>query len=72
MIFDATSLYPSALYDEFSIKSKIESVCAFKSDMNDEIKDGFNQQPFDKSTIQKIKNYNPQVLVLQHIHSKKK
>ena len=33
--FDATSLYPSAMYDENSVLPKIESGWAFKPYMND-------------------------------------
>ena len=32
--FDATSLYPSAMWDENSVYPKIESVLAFKTHMN--------------------------------------
>ena len=35
MDFDATSLYPSAMYDENSVYPKIETGFAFKPHMND-------------------------------------
>ena len=35
MDFDATNLYPSAMYDENSVYPKIESGFAFKLFMND-------------------------------------
>ena len=37
MAFDATSLYPSAMYDENSIYPKIETGYAFTENMNDEL-----------------------------------
>ena len=44
MAFDATSLYPSAMYDENSIYPKIETGYAFTEDMNDElVKEFINQ-----------------------------
>ena len=35
MDFDATSLYPTAMWDENSVYPKIETRFAFKPDMND-------------------------------------
>ena len=67
MAFDATSLYPSAMYDENSVYPKIETGYAFTAEMNDEIVNQFNTQTFVKSAILKIKYYNPQDIVLQHI-----
>ena len=67
MAFDATSLYPSAMYDENSIYPKIETVYAFTEDMNDELVEEFNNQTFNKSAILKIKYYNPPDIILQHL-----
>ena len=67
MTFDATSLYPSAMYDEMSIYPKIETGYAFTKDMNDEIVNQFNTKTFTKSAILKIKYYNPKDTILQHI-----
>ena len=67
MAFDATSLYPSAMYDENSIYPKIETGYAFTEDMNDELVNEFNNQTFNKSAILKIKYYNPPDIILQHL-----
>ena len=67
MAFDATSLYPSAMYDENSTYPKIETGYAFTPEMNDEIVNQFNTKTFTKSAILKIKYYNPVDTVLQHI-----
>ena len=53
MAFDATSLYPSAMYDENSIYPKIETGYVFTEDMNDELVNEFNTQTFIKSAILK-------------------
>ena len=67
MAFDATSLYPSAMYDESSTYPKIETGFAFTPEMNKEIVNQFNMKTFTKSAILKIKYYNPKDIVLQHI-----
>ena len=67
MAFNATSLYPSAMYDENSTYPKIETGFAFTPEMNDEIVNQFNTKTFTKSAILKIKYYNPLDIVLQHI-----
>ena len=63
MDFDATSLYPSAMYDEKTAYSKIESGFAFKPHMNDVYVEAFNNQTINQdgneNSILKIKNYNP-------------
>ena len=43
MDFDATSLYHSAVWDEKSVYPKIESVFAFKPQMNETYEDAFNK-----------------------------
>ena len=71
--FDAVSLYPSAMWDEKSIYPKIETGYAFKSHINDELVEKFNNQTFNKgSAILKIKYYNPKNLIVQHIPIKEK
>ena len=67
MAFDATSLYPSAMYDENSTYPKIETGFAFTLELNDEIVNQFNTKTFTKTAILKIKYYNPVDIVLQHI-----
>ena len=59
MDFDATSLYPSALWDESSVYPKIETGFAFKPDMNNVYVKAFNNQTFnqdgDESAILTLK-----------------
>ena len=69
--FDATILYPSAMWDENSVYPKIETVFAFKPHMNDIFVEAFNIQTFnqdgDESAILTIKYYNPANLIFQHL-----
>ena len=69
--FDATSLYPSAMWDKHSVYPKIETGFAFKPHMNDIYVEAFNNQTYnedgDESAILTIKNYNPPDLVFQHL-----
>ena len=68
MNFDATSLYPSAMWDNESIYPRIESGYHFTPDMNDEIVQKFNTQTFTQgSAILKVLYYNPKNLIFQHI-----
>ena len=59
MDFDATSLYPSAMWDENSVYAKIETGFAFKPHMDKIYVDAFNNQTFNEdgneSGILKIK-----------------
>ena len=74
--FDATSLYPSAMWDENSVYPKVETGFAFKPNMNDVYVEVFKNQTFnedgDESAILTIKNYNPPDLVFQHLPIKEK
>ena len=71
--YDCNSLYPSAMWDEFSIFPKIETGYAFTPDMNNEIVEKFNNQTFTQgSAILKIKYYNPKNLINQHLPVKEK
>ena len=76
MDFDATSLYPSAMWDENSVYTKIESGFAFKPHMNNVYVEAFNNQTFnqdgDESAIIRIKYYNPRNLIFQHLAVKEK
>ena len=71
MDFDATSLYPSALWNDNSDYLKIEIRFAFKPNMNDVYVEAFNSQTFnqdgDESAILTIKYYNPPDLIFQHL-----
>ena len=69
MDFDATSLYPSAIWDLESVYPKIESGFAFKPHMNNIYVEAFNQDS-KESAISKLKYYNPLKLVFQHIPAK--
>ena len=76
MDFDATSLYPSAMWDENSVYPKIETGFAFKPRMNNVYVKAFNDQSFnedgDESAILTIKYYNPPDLIFQHLPIKEK
>ena len=71
MDFDATSLYPSAMWDANSVYPKIESGFAFKPHTNDVYVEAFNNQSFnedgDESAILTIKYYNPPDRIFQHL-----
>ena len=57
--FDATTLYPSAMWDESSIYLRIETGYAYTEDMNKELVEKINNQSFAQgSAILKTKLYN--------------
>ena len=71
--FDATSLYPSAMWDENSIYPRIETGYAFTGDMNKVLVHKFNNGNFNQgSAILRIKYYNPKNLIVQHLPVKEK
>ena len=76
MDFDATSLYPSAMWDENSVYPKKETGFAFKPHMNKTYVEAFNNKTFnedgDESAILTIKYYNPPDLIFQHLPIKEK
>ena len=76
MDFDATSLYPSAMWDENSVYPKIETCFVFKPHMNNVYVEAFNNQTFnqngDESAILTIKYYNPPNRIFQHLPIKEK
>ena len=76
MDFDATSLYPSAIWDENSVYPKIETRFAFNAHMNKTSVDAFNNQSFNQdgndSDILRIKYYNPPSLIVQHLPVREK
>ena len=73
--FDATPLYPSAMWEEKSVHPKIETGFAFKPHLNNVFVESFNIQTFnqdgDETAILRIKYYNPRDLILQHLPVKK-
>ena len=70
MDFDATSLYPSAMWDENSVYPRTEPGFAFKPHMKDVYVEAFNNQTFkedgDESAILTIEYYNLPDLIFQH------
>ena len=71
MDFDATSLYPSAMWDKNSVYLKIEAGIAFKPHMNKTYADAFNYQIFNQDgnepAILRKKYYNSPNLIFQHL-----
>ena len=68
MDFDATSLYPSAMYDEKYTYPKTEMGYANTKDTNDELVEKIINQTFTKGrAILKIKNNNPKNSIVQHL-----
>ena len=76
MVFDANSLYPSAVYDDQSVYPKTETSFAYKPHMNDVNVEVFNNQSIiedgDESAIIKTKFYKPRELIFQHLPVKEK
>ena len=71
--FDAVSLYPSAMWDERSIYSRIETGYAFTRDLNDELVEKFIKSNFNQgSAILKIKYFNRRDLIVQHLPIKER
>ena len=58
--FDAVSLHPSAMWDEKTIYTRLETGYAYTMDMNDELVEKFKTGNFNQgSAILKIRYYNP-------------
>ena len=76
MDFDASSLYPSAMWDKNSVYPKIETGVTFEPHMNDVYVEAFNNQSFNQdgneNAILKTKYYNPPNLIFQHLPVKEK
>ena len=76
MVFDATSLYPSAMWDKNSVYPKIETGFAFKPRMNKTFVEAFNNQTFnqngDESAISKKNITILLILYFNIYHLKKK
>ena len=71
--FDATSLYPSAMWDKKSIYPTIETGYSFTRVLNKFLVHRFNNQTFTQgSAILKIKYYNPKNLIVQHLPVREK
>ena len=76
MVFDATSLYPSAMCDKNSVYPRIETGFAFRPHMNDVYVDAFKNQTFNQdgneSALIKTNWYNQPNLIFQHLPVKEK
>ena len=76
MDYDATSLYPSAMWDEKSVYPKIETGFDLKPHMNDIYVEAFDIKTFNQDGIESglftIKFYNPSNLIFQHLPVKGK
>ena len=76
MDFDATSLYPSAMYGKNSVCPKKESGLAFKPHMNDVNVEvsiiHTSNQDGNEIAFLKIKYHNPLCLIFQHLPVKEK
>ena len=74
--YDATSLYPSAMWDGKFVYPGIETGFAFKPDMNDNYVETFNNQSFNQDgkefAILRTKYCNPPSLIFQHLPVKEK
>ena len=73
---DATSLHPSAMWDENLVYPNIENGFVFKPHMNDVYVEAFNNQAFnqdgDESALLRIKYYYPPDLIFQQLPVKEK
>ena len=69
--FDATSLFPSAMWDKISLYPKKETGLTFKPHKIDSCKEAFNirtsNQNSNESAILRKKCYNPPDLIFQHL-----
>ena len=76
MDYDATSLYPSANWDDKFVYPFIESGLPFELQMNSASVGAFNNQSLNQNGIESaflgIKYRNPENLVFQHIGVKEK
>ena len=76
MDFDATCLYPSAMWDDNLVYLKIETGFAFKPQMKNVSVGAFHNQTFNQdggeSAILRTKYYNPPNLIFHHLPVKEK
>ena len=76
MDFDATSLHPSAMWDENSVYPKTATGFASELHLNNVYVEAFNIQTFNQdeneSPFLKTKYYNPPNLIFQHSPVKEK
>ena len=61
------------MWDPKSIDPKVETVYAFKRELNDELVEKFNNQTCtQRSAFLKIKYFNPKNIIVQHLPVKEK
>ena len=73
MDFDATSFYPSAMWDDISLYPERETGHAFTSEMNDSFLEKFINQTFTQgSVILEVRYYKAPDLIFQHLPVKEK
>ena len=71
--FDANGFYPTAMSDNKSYYTIIESGLAFTKGMNDNLVNAFNNQSLTEScAILSIKYSNPEDMILHHTQAKEK
>ena len=70
MDFNATSLYPSSMWDEKSVYRSSETGFAFKPHMNDVFVETYYNQTFNQdgneSPFLKMNNFNPPNLIFHY------
>ena len=72
-VFDAVSLYPSAMWDKKSIYPRIETGFNFATDMNDDLVEKIiNQTCIQGSAILKIKHFNRKNSFVPHLPVKER
>ena len=73
MDFNATSLYPSAMWDDESVHPEIETGYPVTPKMNDELLEMFSSGYFIQgSAVFEVKCCNPPELIYQHLPVKKR
>ena len=73
MDFDATSLYPSAMWEDESVYPKIENGYPFTVNMNDELVGKFSRKNFNQgSAFLKLKYSNPPETLYQNLPVKER
>ena len=69
--YNATSLYPSAMWDQNGVYPKIGTAVSLKPHVNDVYVEVINNITFNQdgneSAILEIKYYNPSNLIFQHL-----
>ena len=73
MDFDATSFYPSAMWDDISLYPMRETGYAFTSEMNSDFLEKFKNQTFTQGSVNlEVRYYKAPDLIFQHMPVKEK